>query len=574
MFQEKSNGRKPLLTSENLQRTCVELGIPTDKHTLRRTARAWDLFFSGKVTHIRDHTFEVESQHNDNGRGIPYQVSISKRNISYCTCQDWMKNSGDTDVPDPYFHCKHAIGARIWLHRHNGNGKRIVNECGTAEAQAIQDKLNSDNGNRNNGNGNNGNGSKGSGDKKSPSLNIDPSAKPFIESDELDAQQILTGEGDKVHHLSNGEYTIAFNGIMALSEKYNITTETLEDEGYVTVKAYRPDTKNSRKSVQPVNGSLMIAEGKAKRNAIRQLLPLVEIKALEKKAKLEAEFSWGKAKSKCCEIVPEFKLGIINYDLVQAGKLRQAHPSDYSRTEWLLLYRECKKEASRIADDTNNNAKPPPLMGGVYSPSSPDNSWREKLDFVLPILRTKMFILRNVEKNDISKYMQNKECIGAAKDYMRYDILKEDLQREGIIPKELKREWTDKDFATLKEACEVDASLFGRRVGHWTIELEPNEKIWAWFGRYDFLLTPLLSRCFWCEDTSDNLQDCCIEWKRYSFKTLLCLDCKPSSEELTSKFDKLYRGVADPSFLNAEVIEPLYSQRIKGNNNLIRWMSL
>ena len=41
---------------------CVELGIPDDKHTVKRAARAFDLYHSGKVEHLNDHTFRVKSQ--------------------------------------------------------------------------------------------------------------------------------------------------------------------------------------------------------------------------------------------------------------------------------------------------------------------------------------------------------------------------------------------------------------------------------------------------------------------------------------------------------------------------------
>lgn len=30
-------------------------------------------------------------------------------------------------------------------------------------------------------------------------------------------------------------------------------------------------------------------------------------------------------------------------------------------------------------------------------------------------------------------------------------------------------EWTDDDFARLKEACQIDASLLGKELGHWTV---------------------------------------------------------------------------------------------------------
>jgi hypothetical protein len=88
----------------------------------------------------------------------------------------------------------------------------------------------------------------------------------------------------------------------------------------------------------------------AKRNAARQLLPLAEIKAVEHKAKLNAEFNWQKAKAACLKLVPEYNLSILQNDLVNAGKLRQDNPSHYDRTEWLLIHEYCKKDAKAQAE--------------------------------------------------------------------------------------------------------------------------------------------------------------------------------------------------------------------------------
>ena len=492
------NGRKPLLTSDNLQRVCLELGIPDDKHTLRRTARGFDLYFSGKVTHIRDHTFEVESQFNGDGRGIPYQVSISKANISYCTCADWMKNSGDTDYPDIHFHCKHAIAARIWLYRDgNGNGsKRRVNECGTERAKAIQDKLNGDN--ENNGNG-----------VQPPSHQLDTS-DPFQECESLDIDQIEERRnGELVHKLSNGEYVISYRGIMKLAEMHDIEfASTVHSDTYTVIAKARLNG-SERISGKPINGSVYTASELAKRNAARQLLPYPEIKALEHKAKLESEFSWDKAKAKCLELVPKFKMDIAIHDLVQAGKLKQKHPSDYDRIEWLMIYNECKKDA-----ETN---------GGGDNPSPSDNGWRDKLA----------------------------ECQEAAKNFRRYDILKSDLRREDVIPKEHPREWDGSDFATLKEACEIDASLFGKELGHWTVDIQPNKGIWAYQGRYDFWLVPMSQRCFWCGKEGKIMPDAFINWERYTIKTSLCLECSRTVDQnaIDQKFDEIYQAYSNANIL-------------------------
>ena len=224
-FQENKNGNSKLtgkfdtatpaeLTADNLKFACAELGIPDDKHTLRRAARGFDLYYSGKVEHINDHEFCVESQYN---RQRPYQVKLHEgatKTYGYCTCQDWMNYSGDMDVPNVDFWCKHMISAALWLHK-NGNGtKRIVNECGTERAKSIQDKLNGQlNGRQDNGNG----------DAKSPSqpTQLDIS-NPFQQSEQLDIDQIESAEGappvegrsngELVHHLSNGEYVISYKG--------------------------------------------------------------------------------------------------------------------------------------------------------------------------------------------------------------------------------------------------------------------------------------------------------------------------------------------------------------------------
>ena len=365
-FQENNGNGKVTLTSDNLKFACAELGINADSHTLRRAARAFDLYRSGKVEHVNNHTFQVASQYD---RQRPYQVTLHEgatKMYGYCTCQDWMNYSGDMDVPDVNFWCKHMISAALWLHSNgngngNGNGSKITNDCGSKRAEAIQAKLNGQVDSRNdNGNGAN----------KAPSLNIDPSAKPFMESDELDAKQIETGEGGNVHHLSNGRYVIAFNGIMHLADKHGILTETWADspsEGFVTVKAMRNDTMNIRKSVQPVNGSFEVAEGKARRNACRMLIPLQELRALECKAMLESEFSWEAAKAKCVELVGDANVAIIIHELVNAGKLRPDNPSHYDRTEWIIIHKACQEDAEQGSDNDD---------GGGDTPSS--SHWHER----------------------------------------------------------------------------------------------------------------------------------------------------------------------------------------------------
>ena len=245
--------------------------------------------------------------------------------------------------------CEHRKAIREYLNNGGGNGSKITNECGSEHAKALQDKMN---GQLNSQNDN------GNGAKQAPSLNIDPSAKPFMESDELDAKQIETGEGDKVHHLSNGRYVISYLGIQHLANKHGIMTETWKDtpsEGYITVKAMRPDTKNVRKSCQPVNGSFEVAEGKAKRNAVRMLLPLVDIKAIEHKAKVESEFSWEAAKAACLRHVNDANLSIITEYLQRDGTIERNNPSHLSRRDWRVVYEACKQDAEIERDPKSLN---------------------------------------------------------------------------------------------------------------------------------------------------------------------------------------------------------------------------
>ena len=357
MFEIKkqgNNGRKPLATLGNLKLACIELGIPDDKHTLRRASRAFDLYNSEKVEHVNDHTFNVKSQYTNR---LPYQVWISPTGTSYCTCPDWMNYSGDMVLPDVHFHCKHAISARIWLH-HNGNGSKIENEAkvkyqnGSRGAAEIEAKLNGDNGSdANNGTGDN------------PVHHQLDRSNPFEECELLDIEQIEgRSNGDLVHKLSNGEYIISYRGIMKLAEQHSITFEAARHDETHTVIAHARCGSNSRASGKPANGSSTTAVELAKRNAARQLLPLGEIKAMEHKAKLEGEFDWQVAKRKCLEIVPDFTFDILLNDLVKEGKLEQKHTSDYSRKEWLVIFDACKRDVETNGHDGDG--------GGDNTPSS------------------------------------------------------------------------------------------------------------------------------------------------------------------------------------------------------------
>jgi hypothetical protein len=255
-----------------------------------------------------------------------------------------MNYSGDMDVPDVNFWCKHSAAVLIWLHN-NGNGrKRIANECGSAEAKALQDKLNGQLTKSE---------KKGNGDAKSPSQ-LDLS-DPFQESEAYDIDQIEgRRDGNLVWRLRSGEYCISYAGVMKLAEKHSIEFSVSVNDDTVIAKASNGNERVSGKEIK-IAGEISTASELAKRNAARQLLPLPEIKAIEHKAKLNVEFSWQKAKSKCLELVNDANLSIIIHDLTQAGKLRQDNPSHYDRTEWLLIYDACKRDAEVMRDPKSLN---------------------------------------------------------------------------------------------------------------------------------------------------------------------------------------------------------------------------
>jgi len=244
-IQGNNNGNgRVTLTADNLKFACAELGIQDDSHTLRRAARAFDLYHSGKVEHVNDHTFVVASQYD---RQRPYQVTLhpplplprgegATKMYGYCTCQDWMNYSGDMDVPNVDFWCKHMISAALWLHNNgngNGNGNltSIKNECrldltkevdlgmsnqdkecGTDEAKAIQAKLNGQIDSL----GNNGNGAKQA--PSQPQLDI---SDPFQECESYDIDQVEgRRDGEMAWKLRNGEYVISYQGVMTMAQKH------------------------------------------------------------------------------------------------------------------------------------------------------------------------------------------------------------------------------------------------------------------------------------------------------------------------------------------------------------------
>jgi hypothetical protein len=403
----RNSNMKSTISQEQISNTAVRLGIPDVPFTHRRIARAFDLFETNKVNEVsrEDGIYRVHSQYND----AIYTVEVN-HGRPHCTCPDGKKTvfckhmiasmmtafeqeqepkltrNFDYDrriavkeTPNPKVKASWVViengqtYVNVWqdlngkiccvcgayykkdcIHKQairdfydGGNGsKRIENYCGSVEAKAIQDKLNGNN---------------GTGDTKSPSHQLDTS-DPFQESEQRDIDQIEgRSNGDLVHVLSNGKYIISYHGIMALAEQHNVTFEASTHDETRTVIAQGRCGNNSRASGKPINGSEMTAVELAKRNAARQLLPLPEIKAMEKKAQLESEFSWQKAKAKCLELVPDFTFDILLNDLVRDGKLEQKHTSDYNRKEWLVIFDVCKRDAETNGNDDD---------GGNNTPSS------------------------------------------------------------------------------------------------------------------------------------------------------------------------------------------------------------
>jgi len=271
-----------------------------------------------------------------------------------------------------------------------GNGSKITNECGSEKAKQLQDKLNGNNGN---------------GDNQSPSqptvsrrrrlllaqLEI---SDPFQECELKDIAQVEgavdapsdegRGNGEWAHRLSNGEYVVSYRGVMGLAEKHDIEFELATHDDTNTIIAKGRRNGSERVSGKPINGSVKTSGELAKRNCARQLLPFAEIKVLELKAKLEADFSgkfdtatpadWEKAKAKCVELVgTEANVDIIIHELVQAGDLRQDNPSGfdtprgystqaYNRIEWLIIHNACKKDREQSDDNDGGDNSPPSMV--------------------------------------------------------------------------------------------------------------------------------------------------------------------------------------------------------------------
>ena len=129
-----------MITADNLKTACAELGLPDDAHTLRRAARAFDLYFRGKVEHIDNHSFIVQSQRIPD---VSYRVQLKESRhlpagaYSWCTCQDWRNYSGDQEWIDVNFFCKHSIAALLWSHR-NGNGIAEVFDWQREKSECVE----------------------------------------------------------------------------------------------------------------------------------------------------------------------------------------------------------------------------------------------------------------------------------------------------------------------------------------------------------------------------------------------------------------------------------------------------
>jgi len=373
------------------------------------------------------------------------------------------------------------------------------------------------------------NSTKGPKDPSQKQLRLD---NPFEEADSYDIDQIegrpvCQGTGrrnrDLAWKLSNGQYIISYQGIMTLAERHSIefSVSIHDDTKLVIAKANNGSQRASGKEVR-FCGLTTTASELAKRNAARQLLPLAEMEAIEKKVQLEAEFDWQTAYQKCIQASgTQANVDITINELVKASKLRQVRFSDsesgdkkshYDRTEWLTIYNACKDDG-----DDDGGAKPPS--------SNPDLiviGWKEKF----------------------------RECKEIALNDTRFNWIKTDLMRENALRKAYPKYWTDHDFDLLKRACALDTSLFNRKIGeHWVIQKEANFNNWDYSRRYRFWIVQkdtqeLREKCFYCGKTKgqvSQLYDDLIYWERYHIKTVICSDClKTTKEDMTRRFDELY----------------------------------
>ena len=433
-------------SQDEIRNTVVSLGLPEHPYFMRRAARAMDLLDTGKVNFVGDDIFRVHSQFDDKhyhvelNHGNPgctcpdhqknpgvlckhmigatlykkerqaTQMIIRRRNDGLWCIIDGNHLVQITTINGKLFCncsiCRHSRQqadcdykkavldmVKADLKALNADSDALssmsnkpVNECGSNEAKALQDKMNG----QLTKSGNNGNGA-----KQAPSQpqQLDLS-DPFQESESYDIDQIEGRKnGELAWKLSNGKYCISYAGVMKLAEKHGVEFFTGSNSQTAQVIARARLNSNERVSGKLPIPSQETAIELAKRNAARQLLPLAEIKATEHKAKLEAEFNWQKAYAKCVELVgTEANVDIIIYELVRDGKLRQDSPTHYDRTEWLIIHNACKKDAESVVmvgdkptstdyDDNNDGGDKTPsspvVMVGDKPTSQDDGKWRE-----------------------------------------------------------------------------------------------------------------------------------------------------------------------------------------------------
>jgi hypothetical protein len=275
---------KTQFSQEQISKTAVRLGIPDVAFTQRRIARAFDLVATNKVIEIsrEDEIYSVGSQYDANksyvvnlNHGAPScdcpdgdrtvyckhhiasllyanQEQKASKLILYINPINNERNQWAVDEGDDYYivrrpqhgkwtctcgkpDCKHCKAIRENLPK-----PKMVNECGSVEAKALQEKLNGNN---------------GTGDTKSPSHQLDTS-DPFQECEQRDIDQIEgRANGDLVHVLSNGEYIISYKGIMSLAEQHSISFEAANHDETRTVIAQGRCGNNSRASGKPVSPS-------------------------------------------------------------------------------------------------------------------------------------------------------------------------------------------------------------------------------------------------------------------------------------------------------------------------------
>ena len=95
-------GHKNWLTENEMKATAAAMGLPTDRSTLKRIARANSTLFNGLVkATVLDYLYKVESQYQQDRT---YLVIQQEKRLE-CTCPDFTKRL----LP-----CKHAIAVQAY----------------------------------------------------------------------------------------------------------------------------------------------------------------------------------------------------------------------------------------------------------------------------------------------------------------------------------------------------------------------------------------------------------------------------------------------------------------------------